>query len=214
MRHLTPQAAEWPADLGPPPAADLWVQGARRLDRLAERAVAIIGTRDATPYGEHVAADLAHNLATRGWTVAGTGESGISAAAHRGALAADGPTLAVLGSGLHNLHPTWHVALFRRIRHAGLLVSEYEPHTIPTRSRALTRNRIPAGLCRAVVVVEAKRDGAALDIARWANAYGRPLMAVPGPVTSAASAGCHDLLRSGTAHLVTRGADILQVLEG
>lgn len=195
-----------------PPAA-LWVEGTGRLDQLTNRAVAIVGTRSATPYGEHVAANLAHGLAVHGWTVLAGGSFGIESAAHRGALAAGGPTVAVLASGLDRPYPSWHEALFRRISGSGLLVTEQPPGTVISRSRGAARDRLIAALATAVVFVEALPRGTSLQIAASAEAYERRLLAVPGPVTSAASSGCHQLLRTGRAHLVENAADVLEQLE-
>lgn len=230
-RLIIPDHAEWPtAQLAVPPvptAAEdtstgipniappsaLWLRGTGRLDQLTDRAVAIIGTRSATPYGMHVAADLAHGLAARGWTVLAGGSFGIESAAHRGALAAEGRTVAVLGSGLDRLYPSAHEALFRRIRAGGLLVTEQPPDAVMTRSRAIARDRLLAALATVVVVVEALPRGTCMRIAAHAEAYGRRLFAVPGPVTSLASAGCHQILRTGRAELVTNAADVLEQIE-
>ncbi|WNV74459.1 DNA-processing protein DprA [Geodermatophilus sp. DSM 44513] len=193
-----------------PPVA-LWVRGPARLDELAERSVAVVGARASTAYGEHVAAELGHQLGERGWTVVSGGAFGIDAAAHRGALAADGPTVAVLACGVDRAYPAAHGALFHRIAESGLLVSEWPPGAAPHRHRFLVRNRLIAGLTRGTVVVEAAARSGAQATARRAQRLGRQLMVVPGPVTSAMSVGCHELLRdtelgavlvSGAAHVV------------
>jgi DNA processing protein len=201
-RRLRPQAH--------PPLA-LWVVGEARLDDMAGRAVAIVGTRACTAYGEHVAADLAAGLVEREVTVVSGGAYGIDGAAHRATLATDGFTVAVLAGGIDVPYPSGHAALLHRIGQDGLVVSEYPPGVRPARHRFLTRNRLVAALSGATVVVEAGARSGAANTAAWARALGRGLCAVPGPVTSSASVGCHALLRDG-AHLATRAADVVELM--
>ncbi|MBP1820601.1 DNA-processing protein DprA [Mycobacterium sp. OAE908] len=191
-----------------PPLA-LWVTGPERLDEIAERAAAIVGTRASTTYGEHVAGELAAGLAERDVAVVSGGAYGIDGAAHRAALAADGLTAAVLAGGMDVAYPAGHAALLHRIREAGLIVTEYPPGLRPQRHRFLTRNRLVAALSGATVVVEAGARSGAANTAAWAKALGRGVCAVPGPVTSSASVGCHVLLRSG-AILVTRADELVE----
>ena len=193
-----------------PPLA-LWVVGSTRLDDMAQRAVAIVGTRACTRYGEHVAAELAAGLVERDVTVVSGGAYGIDGAAHRTTLAADGFTVAVLAGGIDIPYPSGHATLLHRIGQEGLLVSEYPPGVRPARHRFLTRNRLVAALSGATVVVEAGARSGAANTAAWARALGRPVCAVPGPITSAASVGCHALLRDG-ANLVTRAADVVELM--
>ncbi len=193
-----------------PPLA-LWVVGSARLDDMAQRAVAIVGTRACTRYGEHVAAELAAGLVERDVTVVSGGAYGIDGAAHRTTLAADGFTVAVLAGGIDIPYPSGHATLLHRIGQEGLLVSEYPPGVRPARHRFLTRNRLVAALSGATVVVEAGARSGAANTAAWARALGRPVCAVPGPITSAASVGCHALLRDG-ANLVTRAADVVELM--
>ena len=196
------------------PPVGLWVRGAPRLEEFTERAVALVGSRASSAYGEHVAAELAFRLAQRGWTVVSGGAYGIDGAAHRAALAAGGPTLAVLANGVDRPYPAGHDTLFARIADAGLLVSEWPPGTAPYGHRFLVRNRLVAALSRGVVVVEAAARSGALATARRALALGRPVMAVPGPVTSAMSVGCHELLREREtgALLVTGAAQVIEAV--
>ena len=189
----------------------LWAVGPGRLDDVAGRACAIVGTRAATAYGEHVAADLAAGLAPHDVAVVSGGAYGIDGAAHRAALAADGFTVAVLAGGVDIPYPAGHTALLHRIAEHGLLVSEYPPGVRPARHRFLTRNRLVAGLAGATVVVEAGVRSGAANTAAWARVLGRVVCAVPGPVTSAASMGCHALLRDG-AELVGRSEDIVELV--
>ena len=157
----------------------------------------VVGSRASTAYGEHVASDLSEGLCRRGVAVVSGAAFGIDGAAHRAALAADGCTVAVLAGGLDVPYPAGHSSLMYRIRAAGLLVSEYPPGIRPARHRFLARNRLVAALSGATVVVEAGLRSGAANTAAWARALGRVVCAVPGPVTSSASAGCHALIRGG-----------------
>jgi DNA processing protein len=196
-----------------PPLA-LWVRGERPLDELVDRSVALVGSRASTAYGEHVAAELAHGLGERTWTTVSGGAYGIDAAAHRGALAAGAPTVAVLACGIDRAYPSAHSALFARILDDGLLVSEWPPGCAALRHRFLVRNRLIAGLTRGTVVVEAAARSGAQATANRARDLTKAVMAVPGPVTSAMSVGCHELLRDRdrqrSAVLVTTAAEVIQ----
>ena len=189
----------------------LWVVGPALLDEVTERAAAIVGTRASTAYGEHVAADFSADLAEHEVAVVSGGAYGIDGAAHRAALAADGLTVAVLAGGVDVLYPAGHSALLHRVGSSGLLVSEYPPGVRPARYRFLTRNRLVAALSSATVVVEAGVRSGAASTAAWARALGRVVCAVPGPVTSGASVGCHALLQSG-AQLVTRAEEVRECI--
>ncbi len=189
----------------------LWAVGPARLNTVADRAAAIVGTRAATAYGEYVAADLAAGLAARDAVVVSGGAFGIDGAAHRAALAADGLTVAVLAGGIDVPYPAAHAVLLKRICDQGLVVSEYPPGERPARHRFLTRNRLVAALAGATVVVEAGARSGAANTAAWARALGRSVCAVPGPVTSSASVGCHALLRGG-ANVVTRSEDVIELI--
>lgn len=195
---------------GAPPLV-LWVLGPAGLDDVAQRSAAVVGTRAATSYGEHVAADLAVGLAERDVAVISGGAYGIDGSAHRAALSVDGRTVAVLAAGLDIPYPAGHSALLYRIATDGLLVTEYPPGMRPARHRFLTRNRLVAALGGAVVVVEAGLRSGAANTAAWARALGRVVGAVPGPVTSSASSGCHALLRSG-AEVITRAEDVVELV--
>lgn len=223
-RLLTPDDDEWPmlaftafgsvAAAGKPqgrPPMVLWVLGPARLDETAQRAAAIVGTRAATCYGEQVAADLAAGLSERDIAVVSGGAYGIDGAAHRAALAAEGVTVAVLAGGFDIPYPAGHSALLHRIGGTGLLVTEYPPGIRPARHRFLTRNRLVAAFAGAAVVVEAGLRSGAANTAAWARALGRVVGAVPGPVTSSASTGCHALLREG-AEVITRAEDVVELV--
>jgi len=219
IRIITPEDQEWPElleDLQETAPHCLWLHGPGRLDDLVGgRSVALVGSRASTAYGEDAAGSLGADFAARGGTVVSGGAYGIDAAAHRGALAApDGATIAVLAGGLDRLYPRGNTQLLERIRERHLLVSEAPPGTAPTRWRFLARNRLIAALSQAVVVVEASWRSGALSTARLADQLSRPVGAVPGPITSAASAGCHRLIRERGAVLITEPAEVLDLLPG
>ncbi len=204
------RAAERTQVLVPPLA--LWVRGEPRLDELVDRSVALVGSRASTAYGEHVAGELAHGLGERGWTTVSGGAYGIDAAAHRGALAAGVPTVVVLACGVDRVYPAAHDTLFARVLDDGLLVSEWPPGCAPLRHRFLVRNRLIAALTRGTVVVEAAARSGAQATANRAQRLGKAVMAVPGPVTSAMSVGCHELLRE-TEKAVTLVATAAHVVD-
>jgi DNA processing protein len=191
-----------------PPLA-LWVRGPGDLGELCEQSAALVGARAATGYGLHVAGELGAGLASAGFTVVSGAAIGIDGAAHRGALAVAGPTVAVLACGIDRSYPAAHEVLLGRIAATGVVVSEYSPGSVPARHRFLVRNRLIAGLAGGTVVVEAGLRSGAQRTAADARALGRPMMAVPGPTTSGRSAGCHRLVREG-AVLVTRVEEVLE----
>ena len=204
---ITPAASDWPEslnDLGAHAPVAVWVRGT--VDAWRSTAVAIVGARAATSYGEHVAADLAAGIGAYGGAVVSGAAYGVDGAAHRAALAVGSPTVAFLAGGVDRAYPRGNSALIERIAEVGALVSELPPGAAPTKWRFLQRNRLIAALGAATVVVEAGRRRGSLNTAGHAVSLGRPLGAVPGPVTSAASAGCHRLLREYDAVAVT-GAD-------
>ncbi|MEW2132238.1 DNA-processing protein DprA [Streptomyces sp. NPDC005435] len=213
-RFVCPGDTEWPAqldDLGDARPVGLWVRGRPGLRMWALRSVAVVGARACTEYGAHTAAALAAGLAERGWVVVSGGAYGIDGAAHRGALAADGATVAVLACGVDRPYPRGHTALLDRIAEQGLLVGELPPGDHPTPSRFIVRNRVIAALTRGTVVVEAACRSGSLVTARAAQRLGRSTMGVPGPVTSALSAGVHELLR-GEAFLVTDADEVAELV--
>jgi DNA processing protein len=215
IRLVCPGDPEWPGaldELGPARPYALWLRGRADLRLACERSVSIVGSRAATGYGEHVAGELAADLAEQGWVIVSGGAYGIDAAAHRGALAVRAATIAVLACGLDQPYPAGHASLFQEIAGDGLMVSEWPPGRRPARLRFLIRNRTIAAMTCGTVVVEAGERSGALNTARHAAELGKPLMAVPGPVTSAQSAGCHRIIREWAATCVTRAADIIEML--
>lgn len=220
-RLITADDDEWPLSAftsfrgADRPRADapmvLWAVGPPTLDEVAFRAAALVGTRAATAYGEHIAGDLAAGLVERDVAVVSGAAFGIDGAAHRSALASDGVTVAVLAGGVDVPYPAGHATLLQRIAEQGLVISEYPPGVRPARHRFLTRNRLVAALAGATVVVEAGARSGAANTAAWARSLGRSVCAVPGPVTSSASVGCHALLRAG-ANVVTRAEDVVELV--
>ena len=182
-RIVTRVDAEWPgqlADLGDQEPYALWVAGAGSLRLLALRSVAMVGARACTAYGEEIAREWSAEFTAGQWCVVSGGAFGIDAAAHRGALAAGGPTICVLAGGVDMPYPRAHDALIARIADEGLVVSESPPGESVRRQRFLSRNRVIAALCRATVVVEAAERSGTTATARAAGLMGRPVLAVPG----------------------------------
>ena len=213
---VVPGDARWPEQLdalGAHAPLCLWTRGDRQALR-ADRAIAIVGARAATSYGEHVAMELGAELTGRGVVVVSGAAYGIDGVAHRAALAAGGPTIAVLAGGVDRSYPAGHADLLDRIAANGAVVSELPPGAAPTRWRFLQRNRVIAALSEATVVVEAGARSGSLNTAAHAATLGRPVGAVPGPVTSAASAGCHRLLREFGAECITSADDVLELIGG
>ena len=221
IRFLVPGDPEWPTSLdgldhcgqvqdrGGSPLG-LWVRGPLRLDELSSP-VAVVGSRSATSYGGDVAGEIGAHLAGAGATVVSGAAFGIDQAAHRGALAGGGPTVAVLACGVDRAYPVAHKPLLDHLAQHGAVVSELAPGCSPTRLRFLSRNRLIAGLSLGTVIVEAAVRSGALNTAHWTERLSRHLMGVPGPVTSAQSQGVHQLLRTG-ASLVTRGAEVAELV--
>ncbi len=215
IRLICPGDPEWPEgldQLGQARPYALWLRGDADLRLACARSVSVVGSRAATSYGGHVAGEISADLAERGWVIVSGGAYGIDAAAHRGALAAAGTTIAVLACGVDYPYPAGHADLFAAIAAEGLVISEWPPGRHPARMRFLVRNRAIAALACGTVIVEAGERSGALNTARHAANLGKPLMAVPGPVTSAQSAGCHRIIREWGASCVTCAADIIELL--
>jgi DNA protecting protein DprA len=209
---LTPQDSAWPqsvTDLAAPPIA-LVVKGDPRL--LTGNSLAIVGTRNPTQYGVRIAQDFAAGFVDRDWTIISGGAYGIDAAAHKGALIAEGITVAVIAAGIDINYPAGNARLFAEIAELGCLVSEVTPGTPAIPSRFLTRNRLIAALSNATLVVEAAFRSGSLRTARDAAELMRPVMAIPGPITSPVSEGCHRLIGERAAEIVTSVADAVEFL--
>ena len=201
----------WPRELDTidSPPTSLWARG--RVELLARQPrVALVGTRSPTPYGQRVAAEIAEFLARRGAVVVSGLARGIDACAHRAALEAGGATVAVLGSGVDRPWPADELA--ERVALEGCLLSEYVPGQAPRRHHFPWRNRLIAGLSRAVIVVEAAHASGSLITARWAADQGRAVLAVPGRIDQPMARGCHRLLKEG-AQLLEQPADLCELLD-
>jgi len=211
---ITREDSDWPGsldDLKAPPIA-LIGRGTRSVLEGVSKSLSIVGTRNPTEYGIRVAGDFAAGAIDRGWSIVSGGAFGIDSAAHRGALLAEGETIAILGGGVNSVFPSGNDRLFRQILENGLLLSEVLPnvHAIP--ARFLIRNRLIAAISRATVVVEAAFRSGSLRTARDASEIFRPVLAVPGPINSPTSDGCHRLIGERTAEIVTSIADLIELV--
>ena len=222
VRHnltaVLPGDEQWPASLddieamdplGPAAPLMLWVRGDAKL--LTSDSLAVVGSRACTSYGAHITAEVATYAAERGVAIISGAAYGVDAAAHRAALTSNERTVAVLACGADRVYPAAHNKLLDQIADNGCVVSELRPGGVPTRHRFIMRSRIIAALSKATIVTEAGTRSGALRAAKTAHGMGRPVGAVPGPVTSAASAGCHRLIQDSTAHLITNGEEALSL---
>jgi DNA protecting protein DprA len=208
---LTPHSPDWPVALNDLNALPIGLVVKGDLSALADRSLAIVGTRNPTPYGLRIAGDFAAGFVDREWSIVSGGAYGIDSAAHKGALIAEGRTIAVLAAGVDVAYPAGNARLFAEIAENGALVSEVLPgsHAIP--SRFLTRNRIIAALSQATLVVEAAFRSGSLRTARDAAELMRPVMAIPGPINAPTSEGCHRLIGERAAEIVTSVADAIEL---
>ena len=211
---ITRGDADWPSaldELKAPPIA-LIGRGNRIALEGLKHSIAIVGTRNPTDYGARVAGDFAAGAVDRGWSVVSGGAYGIDSAAHRGALIAEGETIAILGCGVNAIFPSGNDRLFHQILENGLLLSEVLPHVHAIPARFLIRNRLIAAISCATVVVEAAFRSGSLRTARDAAEIFRPVFAVPGPINSPTSDGCHRLIGERTAEIVTSVADLMELV--
>ncbi len=209
---LIPEDPRWPAllnDLEVPPIA-LIVKGDTSI--LKTESLAIVGTRNPTPYGVRNAQEFAAGFVDRGWAIVSGGAYGIDSAAHKGALIAEGLTIAVTASGLDSTYPAGNQRLFDEIVENGAIITEYLPGVIARPHRFLVRNRLIAALSRGTVVIEAAFRSGSLRTARDASELLRPVMAIPGPINAPTSEGCHRLIGERSAELVTSVADAYELL--
>ncbi|WP_433216340.1 DNA-processing protein DprA [Dactylosporangium sp. CS-047395] len=224
-RIVTAADEEWPAalddlvlasrpgnilrrDTDPPMC--IWLRGPLRLGETLERAVAVVGARAVSGYGGFVASEFAYGLAECGWTVVSGGALGVDVAAHRGALAGGGATVAVLACGIDKAYPAANAAVFEQIGAEGLLLTEWPPGTQPHKTRFLTRNRVIAAATKGTVMVEAGSRSGARSTLGYARLLQRSVMVVPGPINSPMSVGCHIELRQPGTVLVTRVEEIVE----
>lgn len=207
---LSPEDETWPRalnDLVAPPIGLITTAPIRQSS-----SVAIVGTRNPTSYGARVASEFAAGFVDREWSVISGGAYGIDTSAHQGALAAEGFTIAVLASGISVNYPAGNERLFAQIRESGALISEVMPDVKARPERFLTRNRIIAALSQGTLVVEAAFRSGSLRTAREAASLYRTVMAIPGPITSPTSDGCHRLIQERCAEIVTSPADAIELM--
>ena len=216
-RLLTPDLAEWPvglSDLGLHAPTALWMRGTDAALAALSTSIALVGARAATGYGEHVTMEASAGLVDRGFTIVSGAAYGIDGMAHRAALASHGITVAFLAGGVDRFYPSGHDALLTRMIAEGAVISELPCGQPPTRWRFLQRNRLIAAASQVTIVLEAGWRSGSLNTAGHATEIGRPVGAVPGPVTSAASAGCHRLIRDYNATLVTNAEEMAELVPG
>lgn len=208
---LLPTDDSWPQrfrDLGPHGPLAIWYRG--NLDHFSNltRSIGVVGSRNATHYGQRVTSDLASVLVQDGSAVISGGALGIDTIAHRTTLQSDGLTVAFMAGALDNLYPSANFELFNEISRTGLVLSEMSPGAKPTRWRFLQRNRLIAAMSEAVVVTEAGWRSGSINTVNHAIELARPVFAVPGPITSVASAGCNRLIRDGQANVLLDVSDL------
>jgi len=209
---ITPEDLSWPTrvnQLAIPPLG-LIVKG--DLSILNNPSLAIVGTRNPTPYGVRLAGDFAAGFVDREWDIISGGAYGIDTAAHRGALVAEGRTIAVIASGIDVQYPAGNARLFDEICENGAIISEVMPGVTAMPHRFLIRNRLIAALSLSTLVVEAAFRSGSLRTARDAAELMRPVMAIPGPISSPSSEGCHRLIGERAAELVTSVADAMELI--
>ena len=216
IRVITAGDSEWPDQLNAlrNPPERLYLRGRNLRDAFTNSAGSIsnVGARNSTPYGEKLARDFAMYFAGVGWNVVSGGAFGIDYNAHQGALLIDGVTIAVLAGGLDSPYPRSHDKLFDEILINGTLISEQPPGVRAAKGHFLTRNRIIAALSRGTLVVEAAYKSGAIRTARDCAELFRPVLAIPGPLTSPQSCGTHNLIRDRIAELVTSPSEALEIL--
>jgi len=209
-RLITPDDEDWPEqlnDLAAPPIG-LILKG--NINALHQPSLAIVGTRNPTSYGARIAGEFAAGFADREWAIVSGGAYGIDSYAHKGALIAEGVTVAVVASGIDINYPAGNTRLFAEICESGAMVTEFMPGHRALPNRFLTRNRLIAALSKATLVVEAAFRSGSLRTARDAAEIFRPVMAIPGPITSPTSEGCHRLIGERAAEIVTSVADAVE----
>jgi len=208
---ITPESNDWPAsltDLGWGAPAALWGIGNRNALAKVARSVSIVGSRGASAYGEWVTFDFVAELVSRGYTVVSGGAYGIDGIAHKATLRVDGTTIAVMAGGIDRLYPSGHQSMFDQICESGAVITELAPGSSPTKWRFLQRNRLIAALGQVTLIIEAGSRSGSINTANHATSLGRPIAAVPGPITSSSSAGTNRLIAESIAQLVSNPADV------
>lgn len=209
-RLITPADEDWPEQLNDLAAPPIGLIFKGNLSALHQPSLAIVGTRNPTSYGARIAGDFAAGFADREWAIVSGGAYGIDSYAHKGALIAEGVTVAVVASGIDINYPAGNTRLFAEICESGAIVTEFMPGHKALPNRFLTRNRIIAALSKATLVVEAAFRSGSLRTARDAAEIFRPVMAIPGPINSPTSEGCHRLIGERAAEIVTSVADAVE----
>lgn len=189
----------------------LWVKG-QPLDRVFAQAVAVVGSRAMSRYGYEATRMIVGEIVPHHWSIVSGGAFGVDTTAHEKTLELGGQTAVVMAGGIDRVYPARNRSLFEDICAQGAVISEYPPGYDPQRHRFLARNRLVAALAAGTVVTEAAYRSGALNTLAWANALGKVAMAVPGPITSVGSLGCHRKIRDGVASIVTSGEDIRELL--
>jgi len=210
---LTPESEQWPKvidDLGDHAPAALWLVG--KAETLKQSAISVIGARLASAYGIRLTSDLVRFCVSKDWLIVSGGALGIDAKASASALECGGNTVCVMAGGLDRLYPEANLELFKLVCNSGALVSEVAPGVSPSRWRFLQRNRLIAALGKATVVVEAGYRSGSINTAGHANELGRPVGAIPGPVDSVRSAGCHRLIREQRAELIATPDQLAELM--
>ena len=211
---ITPEDNDWPislADLATPPIG-LVIAGDRSVLLKLDKSISIVGSRQPTNYGLQLSYSLASQASLAQLVVVSGGAYGIDTASHQGALSVGGLSIAVLAGGINRLYPLENQKLFKDITKSGLLISEVMPNIESKPYRFLIRNRLIAALSRSTVVVEAKFISGSIRTARDAAEIFRPVFAIPGPVTSPLSEGCHRLIAERVADIATSLDEILEVI--
>lgn len=209
---ITPEDLSWPTRVNQLATAPLGLIVKGDISILNNPSLAIVGTRNPTPYGVRLAGDFAAGFVDREWDIISGGAYGIDTAAHRGALVAEGRTIAVIASGIDVQYPAGNARLFDEICENGAIISEVMPGVTAMPHRFLIRNRLIAALSLSTLVVEAAFRSGSLRTARDAAELMRPVMAIPGPISSPSSEGCHRLIGERAAELVTSVADAMELI--
>jgi len=212
-RFITPADAEWPeslSDLDASGPVGLWCTGEGSLAEITQRSLAVVGARSATTYGQRIAHEIGVQAAKENVGVISGAAYGIDAAAHRGALAGLGKTVAILACGVDVAYPISHRGLLSNITDSGVIVSEAPPGSKPHKHRFLIRNRLIAALSKSTVVVEAALRSGSLSTSNWAHVLNRQIWGIPGPITSATSAGVHAAIRDNMMKIATSTEEVFQ----
>jgi len=212
-RFITPADDEWPAtldDLDTSAPIGLWCIGNGSLSEITQRSLAVVGARSATSYGERIAHEIGAQAAKENVGVISGAAYGIDAAAHRGTLAGQGKTVAILACGVDVAYPVSHRGLLSSITDSGVVVSEAPPGSKPHKHRFLIRNRLIAALSQSTVVVEAALRSGSLSTANWAHVLNRQIWGIPGPITSATSAGVHAAIRDNMMKIASSVDHVFQ----